>query len=393
MKLVKSLFILLLFIFPLGAIGRVELGGGVNLLLNDVIVGFITLAWVGKKIFKRESFKRTPLMKPVLLFFAAAILSLIIAIPNLAPQEVFVSSLYLVRWITYAALYFVVVDFDKLFKQKLIAGLLLSGTITAVIGLSQYFLYPNLRNLFYLGWDEHLFRLFSSLLDPNFAGGIFVLTFLLAISEFSLARSHLAKLALLVSAAASFASLLLTYSRGSFLSFVVGVLTLLVLSGQKKLATLVVFLFIAGIFLLPKNLGGEGVWLLRTASIEARFASSREALAIFQEYPVFGVGFNAYRYAREQQGFATTNEFGEIHSAAGTDNCFLFVLATTGIVGFVAYSYLWVYIIKFSQRNPLILATIVAIFVHAFFVNSLFYPWIMEWMWILIGTTKAQKSP
>lgn len=391
MKFVRMFFIFLLIIFPLGQIGRVEVGGGVNLLLNDV-VAFLTVAcWLGIKT-KTKSFPKNILTKPILVFAAVALFSLLLRIGSLSPPQLFVSSLYLLRWISYAGLYFVVSDFDTALRQKIQYWLLGSGMVLVAAGFVQYFLYPNIRNLYYAGWDDHLYRMVSTLLDPNFLGGILVLTFLLAASSlFSAITTKQHKYFFFFVMVTSFISLLLTYSRGSFLSFIVGVSVLLLFLRKKELLVLVVSMFAIGLILLPKDLASEGVELLRTASIKARAESVQRALVIFKDYPLFGVGFNAYRYAQEARGTPATNVWGDIHSAAGTDNSFLFVLATTGIIGFSTYLFLWITIIKNATGNSVLIASLVAIFVHALFVNSLFYPHIMEWLWILIGITGSSK--
>ncbi len=386
MRIVKFIFILLLVAFPIGQIARVELGGGVNILLNDLIVFAVVTAWMATRLWKKN-FPKTQLTKPIFIFTAVAVISLVLQIGKFPPSSLFASSLYLIRWIFYACLYFVVSDFDKAFRNKISYGLVAVGFIAILLGFVQYFLYPSLRNLYYAGWDEHLYRLFSSFLDPNFAGGIFVLVFLLALSLFS--RSAI----FVIIAVISFVALLLTYSRGSFLAFAGGVLILLFLTGRKKFIVVLLAIFIVGIILLPKNLAGEGVKLLRTASINERLKSMEHAVAIFKDSPLFGVGFNTYRYVQFKYGFITEEELQQSHAAAGVDNSFLFVLTTTGIVGFTAYLFLWFRIVRVFGKNPLIAASIFAIFVHALFVNSLFYPQILEWLWILIGISTVEKSP
>lgn len=401
MQIVGVLFVLLLAIFPLGQVGRVESGGGVNLLLNDFIVFLLVVVWGFSKVIKnKENLMSKPFAKQIFLFGGLAFISLSLNPLHLTFSELAVSSLYLFRWIAYALLFFIVSGFSDPFKRKIPYMLVGMGMVTALIGFVQYILYPNLRNLYYAGWDDHLYRLFSSFLDPNFAGGIFVLTFILAIwllfEKTSHATSDVVRLiyflALAFAFVASSVALLLTYSRGSFLSFLVGSFTYLWLLGRKKLAVLLFVVFALGIFLLPKNLKSEGVELLRTASINQRIEAAQNAITIFRDNPVFGVGFNAYRYVQIKYGFLSLEQAAVSHSAAGTDNSFIFVLATTGIIGLVAYLYLWGTIIKTYWGNPLIIASLVAICVHAFFVNSLFYPWIMEWLWILLGISKAQRS-
>lgn len=401
-KAVKPIFIFLLMLFPLGQIGRVELGGGVNILVNDFIVFLTVLVWFFAKLISRKPFTKRPLAKPIAIFVLVALFSLIIHISQFPLPQFLTSALYLVRWIFYACLYFVVSDFDKAFRNKILYGLAVSGVVTMLLGFVQYFLYPNLRNLYYAGWDEHLYRLFSSFLDPNFAGGIFVLTFLLSlflsfprsVNRIPLPkwkRSYTSGIFVMI-AVISFVALLLTYSRGSFLAFVAGILVFLLLSGRKKFIFLLLAIFVGGIILLPKNLGGEGVKLLRTVSINERLKSMEHAINIFKDSPILGVGFNTYRYVQFKYKFITEEELQQSHAAAGADNSFLFVLATTGIIGFLFYCYLWLRVVGEVRGNALVLASIASIFVHAFFVNSLFYPQILEWMWILIGASTVEKS-
>ena len=66
-------------------------------------------------------------------------------------------------------------DFKSLVKKLIIfIGIFIVG-----LGFIQFLFYQSLRNLFYLGWDEHLYRMFSIFLDPNFAGAFFVLYYFL----------------------------------------------------------------------------------------------------------------------------------------------------------------------------------------------------------------------
>lgn len=389
--MIKILFVLLLLVFPIGQIGRVELGGGVNILLNDLIVCIVVVAWLVKKLWMRETFVLRELTKPMLAFFTLALVALIINSPRFTLTEVFVSSLYLYRWVVYAGIYFVVRDFPEKFQQKILLGLIVAGVITSLLGFFQYVLYPDLRNLYYAGWDEHLYRLFSTFLDPNFAGAIFVLTFILAVSFLLRPRKQLTRLPFIISIAAGFLSfigLLLTYSRGSFVSVLIAVLLLLLLKGKKKLIIAFLVVLLAGIILLPKHLQSEGVKLLRTVSIEKRLESMEHAIAIFKDSPLFGVGFNTYRFVQFDYGFITEQELRQSHAAAGVDNSFLFVLATTGIFGFLAYLFLWYRVMRAVWGDWLVITSLIAIFVHALFVNSLFYPWIMEWLWILVGVAR-----
>src|SRR5258708_6905683 len=156
---------------------------------------------------------------------------------------------------------------------------------------------------------------------------------------------------------------------------------------SKKIITggvIVLLVCLTIVFSITKY--SEGTNLFRTTSSNARFASSQLVFLIFQKKPLFGVGFNAYRYAVKRYKFVAVskNMVSIDHGGAGTDNSFLFILATTGIVGFIAYVYVWLQIF-ISRKSVFLFASSIALFVDSFFINSLFYPLIMIWMWIVIA--------
>jgi len=63
----------------------------------------------------------------------------------------------------------------------------------------------------------------------------------------------------------------------------------------------------------------------------------------------------------------------------------LFVLATTGVLGLSAYAYLWFKIIADSRKQVIVLASLAVLLASSFFINSLFYPWALVWLMIILG--------
>lgn len=383
-KALKIIFILMLVALALGDLGRVQFENGVAITFYDVMVGFFVL--FGLSFIKWKNVFSNKLFKPIVLFVGIGFASLILNLRFIDPSDFFVSALYLLRFIFYVGIYFVVASFDSRFKKRTPFIMILIGGVFIVLpGYIQYFLYPDLRNLYYLGWDEHLYRLVSSFFDPNFAASVLSLLLILIFAvQTGKARWVFAGL--------TFAALLLTYSRSGCMMFFVGMASLLILLNQKKYLVGLLGVLILGLLLLPKNLEGEGVKLLRTASFFNRLESTQQAIKIIKDHPILGVGFNAYRYAQYRYGFLKGENWRITHSGAGTDNSFLFILATTGIVGFISYLYLWFEVVKKAYRgrfssaiSVVLLASVAGLVVNAFFINSLFYPFIMAWMWILVG--------
>jgi O-antigen ligase len=397
MGLLKIIFIIFLLAFPISEVGRIQLSNGVAFSLNDILLAVVILVWIGSHIVKKRKFTFGKLCKPIIIFSSVGLLSLLINFSNLGVNNLLVSSLYLVRWIAYALIYVIVNEFNPKFKNKSSYLLLFSGSIVVALGFVQFFFYPSLRNLFYLGWDEHLYRMFSTFLDPNFAGAFFVLFFLFSLNFVvkHFQKKEVAKtLALFSISVSALVVSYLTYSRSALIMLITAAVTYLIIQRQKKLIVVVLIGLVAIIFLLPKSFTTEGTNFLRQTSSLERLDSLQTGVNIFQQSPVFGVGFNAYRYAQHKVGL--NNIYWQItHSGAGTDNGFLFVLTTAGIVGLCAFSYLLLNIFSLAKKNfrknmysVVLFSGLAGLIIDGLFVNSLFYVLILEWIWILSALTE-----
>ncbi|SRR5260221_1906352 len=64
-------------------------------------------------------------------------------------------------------------------RQIITWGLFTFGTYILYFGILQYLFVPDTRMLFFLGWDDHYYRLISTLFDPGFTGIILVMYFFL----------------------------------------------------------------------------------------------------------------------------------------------------------------------------------------------------------------------
>lgn len=379
-------FLLLAFIS--GSIASLSLGDGIRVSLLDIAVA-VFVAYFFKTVSNRKKVmgEYLRLFGP---FIAVAFLSLLFQVQYFTPSEIVIASFYLWRFIFYSLVSLTAVYTANVRKWAL-SGLWISGVIIGTLGLLQYSLYPNLRNLSYLGWDPHEFRVFSTLFDPNFTGIILVLTIILGIYFLKNRLTSNKYRIIIVGLLLCGLSLLFTYSRGSYIAFMAMLLTWATL--HKKFNTGALILLLIGLLLvvLPRP-GGEGVRLLRTISIESRIKNSQEAIRLFLTSPFVGVGFNTLRFVRDKTGIATgTTDIS--HSGAGFHNGWLFLLVTTGIIGSLTYLWMWWKILGRDRStvgtNPLqelVFLSLVAVATHSLFDNSLFYPWTMLWLWIVAGS-------
>lgn len=290
--------------------------------------------------------------------------------------------LYFVRLVANLGLFLFVLGNFKEEKKKLQILDCLIGIIAVVgfFGWLQYFLLPDFRPFKLLGWDDHLYRLLGTFLDPTYIGIILVFGLLIALVKYHQNK----KVGLLFLILYFLVTVAFTYSRASYLALA-GSLVFYA-SWRKKylLPLLVIIIFAITVVLLPQP-SSEGVQLERTQSIYGRFRSYAEGLAIFKTNPVFGVGFNNYCYAK--QIFLKSNDLTS-HSCSGSDSSLLNILVTTGVVGFVIFAGLLASVYGRVENNIygiIFVLCSVSLFVHSFFSNSLFYTWVLSLMAILAG--------
>ena len=384
----KLLFVLTILGIALGQLGAIPLGNNVTLYVHDVLLALLLVFALLTKQRKVQG----ALLVPIRIFLGIAAVSLLINAYQFSMTELGVSSLYLFRWMLYSTLY--AISLQKIITpRQLLTWLYWSGVIVSFLGLVQYVYYPYLRNLSYLGWDPHLYRVFSTFFDPNYLSLYLVLTLFLGMY---LAISKL-KWYFLVGQLVTFVAFLLTYSRSGYVAFVVGLFVYAIFARKLKILFVGVLLFVAILFLLPTP-DGEGVKLFRTVSTFARVGNWKRGFVLIKEAPLFGFGFNTLRYVQERRGWVDRENGVASKAGAGLDDSFQFLWATTGIVGLLSYLWILVSVGKIFVRllgndktrvlGVIGISTLLSTIVHSQFINSLFYPQILLWWWILAGASE-----
>jgi O-antigen ligase len=409
MKLTRFLLYALIISLPLGQLGKIPLGGNeVGLYLNDLLVGATFFAWLGFCLGIRKKVHLPPLTPFLLLFSLAALFSLVNGKRFIALEEFVVSSLYWLRWVLYSSLYFVVYDMTtpvRSSKSKIQNLLILSGLVLALAGFVQLMVLPDFTKLDpSLGWDPHKNRLTSTFFDPNFAGAYLVLTLVLISSRLLYSDvKGLNGVKELILGAIVFAALILTFSRSAWLMFAISMGIMGVLRSRKLLLVALVAFF-AAYLLVPRVQTRIAGGVDPDDSASARITSWRRTLKIVKDYPLVGVGFNSFRYAQARYGFFDFSEPLGGKAGSGSDSSLLLVLATTGVVGLVFFvllffKALWPLFVGFwDKRSPpeskmlylVVLSGVGGLLAESNFINSLFYPWIMVWLWVVLALAGAQ---
>ncbi len=402
--------ILVIASLVLGQVARIPLPGTTaSFLPNDLLIPIMLLAWVSRKLLAQKfQIKSTPLNFPLFAFLGIAFVSLVWAARDLVFAEILTASLYLVRFLEYALLFYLILDLvrDKKQIQKYVKFILICALLLAFLGFLQYIFIPDFSGMAgKAGWDPHVKRLLSTWFDPNFIGGFFVLilSFILSFSLYT--KRKRVRILLFALGLIFFAALILTYSRSAFLALVAVIFVIGTLRSKKLLLIGCLALLLLVVFSgrLQARLVGA-VELDITA--RHRINSWLSTLKIARDNLFLGVGFNAFKYAQIEYG--TIGLLGS-HSDFGSDSTLLTVLVTTGIFGLLAYLWLlgagfkvcWRAFRRgksnFEQALGLgMFSGLAGLLIHSQFTNSLLYPHFMELFWLflalIIATRKTQMS-
>lgn len=324
--LIYIVFILTVFLFSLGQLGRISFfNQQINFYLYEV---FLVINF-GLLLIK---YKLAPLHKFfiknrwALIFVLILLGTYVFNLYNFSWPQNLVALLYLLRLIVYP-IYFIYLN--QYFQQNRKSRSFLSFAFgyllvsSLIIGFTQYFLYPNLRNLKYLGWDEHYYRMFGQFLDTSTSGAIYGLLFIAVLTSKKFNRIKVFLLPL------TFSAILLTFSRLSFIALIITCLIFFVKNKLFKYLVVFLLFFSLMVVLLPKP-AGEGVNLLRTATLESRIKDNTAGFNYWLKSPLFGFGYNRIRYLQPQSEF-------NLHSGAAFSSSYLIILIGAGIFGLLIF--------------------------------------------------------
>lgn len=372
-KIAKVAVFAYLIIFPFGQLLRV------NFPLIDYIVLIFPI------LFLLNPLVLTNIYKKLFWFVGVCLFTFFLSLPVFYPDDLTVGFMYLARLFSYICFSVIIWKVFQKDKEKILVlnSLIAISLFVAIFGLVQYLIFPDMRVFTVWGWDDHFGRLVGTFFDPGFVSIILSFGILLLLLKFREKKNYKLLPILVILLAAMF----LTYSRAGYLALLAGSIILLKNYLKAKVIVFILTVFVVILFILPK-FSSEGTNLLRTASIQARFTNYFQSIELIKKFPLFGVGYNNICIAK-----MSIQKIGEkdSHSCSGADNSFLLVWATTGIAGLFIFLDVIVGLVRGASRDiygNAFLATGTALLVNSFFVNSLFYSWVMGWMAILIALSR-----
>lgn len=286
------------------------------------------------------------------IFLLALGLSSIRALTIYPLSSLLTPSLYMFRLLAYISLYLVLKQSKIHIPSKVFV---ISGLVSLIIGIMQYFFMPDMRIFQYLGWDDHLSRLTLPHFDPTFTAVI------LSLAALSFPRFFPIFLI----------GILLTYSRSVWLSLIITATSFI----RPAKYLLVIPVFIIFILLLPKRFG-EGTNLMRTFSITSRLQSDVSYITKYKWDLIIGRGLNTLILDMNCDNPACAGRH-----ATGPNNSYLYLLTTTGILGLAGWGIFMKHIYDKSAHKPMLMF----FFIASLFNNVMFYPFALIWI-LLIST-------
>lgn len=433
MNLILFLYIASFFSLALGEFGQFPFAStGFSISATDILLSLNLTAILVWNIGIKKNLKLPPNFIFIILFWAIGIFSLFISL-DLSGW------FYLLRFAIYSSAAYLTYHLVKtkiLGTGEFITLLKIISLTLAILGFFQLLFFPDLEVISYLGYDPHKYRLFSTFLDPNFLGTFLSFSFAIQVTDL-VSKKFLTPFAFtkenkwqIISTVISGIAILLTFSRSAYLMTGIAVLIILTSKSYKLLTGFLLLGLILYLVFPPFSDRIRGAINIDKSAGE-RFSSWEKGLVIFQENPLLGVGFNNIRNYSQQSNLLKTFSPDGGNSGAGIDSSLIFILATTGLIGFISFITLLIkliidqvssstagieafYTLEFKpfkfmdnvtklpgfgrwyregQARSLksnflslpILALTLGLLANSFFINSLFYPQIMFIWYSSIG--------
>lgn len=334
------------------------------------------------------------------LFIAAIIFSVVCLlsfIPAVSKSAVIAE---LFRFWTYLFLFFVVVSYvdDERDVIKIMVLLMVSVFVSGTIGLYQFFTGAKKFADNSMG-DEG--RVYSTFVNPNYWGAFINLmifpVLMLAVKKVKHYGLYYAFSALLL------INLVMTYTRGSWIGFVVG-LVIFVAAYSWKLIIPVIIASPIGLLIPSVRERIFSIFNSKSWTIVERIRLWKTGLLMFRDHPILGVGNGNYllrynEYIKKHPELDIGKEKFSVH------NSYIKVLCETGILGFIPYLLVHVFYIgellsiyknpKNSITRFLAIAYICSIasyLVQNISNNMFFIPQVNAFYWIIGGLIIAYNN-
>jgi O-antigen ligase len=322
-------------------------GLGLSITLAETALALLTLRWLwGLRDPAERAAARWPLWSAVLAFSAVTVLSALLSGYPLASLEAS-------KGLLLATTLYVVADAlrSPAAVSRFLLGLTLAATVAAVVGLLQVGLCPgpgapvaSSRWLYHRCDRAHgFFSIYMTL------AGVLSLVLLATLPRLTLGGQSLPRLA--VPWLLMLWGLIMTYTRGAWIGFAAGVLTVVTTIRRGRWLLVGGLLVLAGAALLaPPELRHRFLSMADPdeSGVRERVYMWKSGFAMWRERPLLGVGPGGVKreYSRYALPEAVKKRTGHVHNTP------LQILVERGLLGLAAW--LWIWVAFYSQAIRLL---------------------------------------
>ncbi len=396
-------------------------------LIAEVLIILSLMFWGFKVITKEKlALNPTPLNIPLLSFITICILSLIWS------NSFFVSLKELPLFLVGPLLYFIITNniSDQRQIDLILNVLLIIGGLFGIYGILQY------KGIDFSFWIANIGRqqVFGLFGNVNFFAEYLIIPLPIAISIFFGSRNKFKKFLLLIGILAMGTTLIVTFTRGSYLSIGVSLIFMFLLfllsrgksfiNENKKIFIIILtsIIIVAFLFIVPTPLSKPGTAIsqikgrVSISGLINEFSSGRRITIwkftgmMIKDRPILGSGIGTFKYntLRYQAKFFEQGQNRSLYHyrfAVATHNEYLQLWAELGIIGLGIF--IWLIIsyfncglkilrkIKNKHRQGIIIglmAAVVAVLVDGIFGFPLHLPATVVLFWLALGLTMVMAG-
>lgn len=384
--LIKTLWILVGLV-SLGQLQRIEIGNSIAFYLHDLFVSIWVFIIFATNLEHFRKLGKTLIafikkdLRLKLIFFTIG-WGILLTILGSLSQGTITPILYLLRLVIYCLFAVSLTIFSSKKTQKLRQQHIVTALIIAIIGILQFLFLPDTRFLYIFGWDDHYYRLISTLFDPAFTGAFLMLGLFFFLEFIKNENNKLSKLVTLILLSAIF----LTFSRATIISTLLGLLILgrhglIKLKIRKPQIVAILLIFLLTPLSIYWLVGGEGARLWRVSTVKARLDNITSATKqISPKQILIGTGF--YTYSPTGSTNSTSGNIARPNHAKVPDNSLVMLIYSIGLPATVLFAgSLITYLSRNLKQHSLIIASLVALLIHAQFNNTILQPFIWLYFW------------
>ncbi|HUE75680.1 MAG TPA: O-antigen ligase family protein [Chloroflexota bacterium] len=377
--------------------------GGVRLTFLDATLTLLLVVWLLRLLGRREGLRTTPIDGLVVLLIGLAITSFVFGTAHASRPD---TTRQFLKMINSLLFFFTAVNLIRTWPQvqMVVRALILGTGLAASIGIVLYFLptavstrlltslgpfgYPAGGEVLRYIASTTTLRAISTSVDPNVFGALLMTVGTLGLNEILSGRGVMRRW-LPIIVGAMLLCLLLTFSRGSWAGFAVGVAVLMVVKYRRIWLVSLPLLAAAYVGFLPTDQFVShfisGLFAQDQAAA-MRLGEYKDAFRLISEYPVFGVGFGGAPSADLYLGVSST---------------YLLVAEQMGLLGLLAYVLVMGAVIRYgivcyrrandeAARSRLLglLAAMAAVLVAAILDQHFFgirFPHVSALVWLVVA--------